>query len=445
VVATASRRLHQGETADITVAYAPGSIEERSGGTVHRRTYADLEVYGGNTPETYGGLDLIPYGTLEAYSDAVIVETINPDLYVRVRQQGPSRDAFHVHRVGLYDSPISWSFSNDGGATWWQAIDVRNDPHGVLIFPAATDASIPGVGRSLRWKANLFREDATINALHIRPWYGNRSRTAEPAHEMDALGPNKSVYDDFPATHRHPMWLPRFNPIEKPPVKEVIVEPFWRNLVPNPGAEGDFPDAWDATGGTITFGDWTGVVPAVPAGADLSAAFILPYPNSSSNPSAAYDAAQNRLRPLIGVSNDFSGAPIPGSPLWGYVLIPGLTNTVDADTEIKVSIVLDDIQQAGFAPYVNLYTGMPNWNPDDWWGDYLTETQAQTTIDGAWTATNGATATYANGVLTLRIGPSTNPNWANLLTTHGEYGVILEFGALQVTGIEFLNIPGGSA
>lgn len=223
VLASTRQVLQAGETRTVSVGYAPGSL-------VERQTYGDLETLVSD-PTTYAELEAYRYYELER-EDGILT-----DVYLRVRQQAPTDDSFHVHRMGLYDSPIAWFFSNDDGETWWQAIDVKNNPHGVLIFPPSDTPEEPGTGRTLRWRARIFSENATINALHIRPWYGTRDRTTARSHGLESLGPNYSMRDQFPATHQHPMWQPRFNPLEK-----IYVEPeppvtFWRNLSINPGAE----------------------------------------------------------------------------------------------------------------------------------------------------------------------------------------------------------------
>lgn len=201
---------------------------------------------------TYGQLEAYRYYELEALSD------IPSDLYVRVRQQGPTDDTFSVHRISLYDSPIAWYFSNDGGTTWWQAIDVRNNPFGVLIFPPSDTPEVPGVGRSLRWRAEVVREGAAIGSLYIRPWYGTRSHTVERSHGLEQIGPNRSVYDDFPATHQHPAWVDTFNPVEHEYAAPALAPGIWRNLTINPSGEGTNEDQWvDVEGGTIDGGyEW---------------------------------------------------------------------------------------------------------------------------------------------------------------------------------------------
>lgn len=246
VVAQSEQRVRAGETEVLTLAYAPDSL-------IDERTYGEVETMV-STPTTYGELETSRYFQLESESE------IPSDVYVRVRQQGPTDDTFSVQRIGLYDSPVAWYFSNDDGATWWQAIDVRNNPHGVLIFPESMTPETPGVGTTLRWRAKTYRENASISAIHIRPWYGSRERTVARAHGLDSLGPNQSLRDVVPATHQHPMWQDVWSPIEHTYTEPVRVAPLWRNLAIMPG--GEWPEAegaagviegWDAEGGTIRF------------------------------------------------------------------------------------------------------------------------------------------------------------------------------------------------
>lgn len=249
VVAFAEKYLQQGEKATIEATYSTTNL-------IVRRTYADVEHLDyvvsveqqaptTDTPQTYEMLEAYTYGEIEA-------ATVQSDLYARVRQQGKTTDSFHVNRLGLYDSPIAWFFSNDNGVTWWQAVGVRNNPNGVLLFPAPPpDADVlPEQGRALLWRVEIYRDGAIVNALHIRPWYGDRSRTVEGAHTMEALGPNTSIYDNMPDTGDHPMWQDRTNFIEHIFTEPTLI-PFWRNLAITPGGEGPSTDGFETSGGVV--------------------------------------------------------------------------------------------------------------------------------------------------------------------------------------------------
>lgn len=233
--ASSQRLLKAGESVTI-------SVKASGSGSMEARTWGDIETM--VTPPTQ-------YGELEGYSyaDLESAEGQAASLYVRVCQRGPSTDSFRVHRIGLYDSPVAWFFSNDDGGSFWQAVAVRNDPHSVLTFPEFFATDDPDMGRTLRWRAKIYRAGATISALHIRPWYGVRGRTIDRAHGMEILGPNRNLRDLLPATHQHPMWQEIFNPIE---TVYVATPPTWRNLMPNPSAEGVVVSSdWTPEGGAI--------------------------------------------------------------------------------------------------------------------------------------------------------------------------------------------------
>ena len=204
---------------------------------------------------TWGFLERFTYGELEeAEGDETGTVT------VRVRQKGASSEEFTVHRIALYDDPIAWSFSVDDGNTWHRAPGVRNEPKGVLMFPEA--------GSDLRWKAQIAKADATITALHIRPWYGSKRAPADYAHDLEYKGSSVSSWDNLPSLPQHPMWKIKNIPVEfvfEPPKP---LEPFWRNLVPNPSGEGSYREQWKVSGGIVRARYFPGVEPGLGGGND---------------------------------------------------------------------------------------------------------------------------------------------------------------------------------
>lgn len=235
VLASSSRLLKAGESIIISArATGPGVMESRTWGEIETMV---------SPPTQYEEMEDYSYSELESTEGAA------SSIYARVVQYGTTNDVFRVHRIGLYDSPIAWFFSNDDGASWWQAVSVRNDPHSVLTFPEFFDTEDPDMGRTLRWRAQTYKSGVSITALHIRPWYGVRGRTIDRAHGMEILGPNLNLRDLYPATHQHPMWRESFNPIEH---VYVPIPPTWRNLVTNPSAEGPADGTeWSPVGGSI--------------------------------------------------------------------------------------------------------------------------------------------------------------------------------------------------
>lgn len=184
VMASHERHLVRGETAVLRAGYSVGTAQEFT-------TYGDLESF------TYGDLEGQRYGELQT-------SPIEGDVFVRVYQTNPSQDEFMVHRLSLFDSPIAWQFSVDGGATWADPMDIRNNPEGVLTFPEHGD--------QLRWRAMVFHPDAEVSALSIRPWYGGLLGSVLRS-STDYVGPNRSVIDDYPDVDHDPLWQQTHDPI----------------------------------------------------------------------------------------------------------------------------------------------------------------------------------------------------------------------------------------
>lgn len=117
----------------------------------------------------------------------------------RVVQRGPTSDKWDIDTISLFADPIVWSFSNDGGFTWFPAYEVRNNPEGVLVFPETLPvislAQKPGT--ALLWKATSYRPGSTISSLAIRPWYGGLMSGIDHRPGLVAASPNKMPYDDY--------------------------------------------------------------------------------------------------------------------------------------------------------------------------------------------------------------------------------------------------------
>lgn len=186
VLAQSGQMLVPGEEAKFYVGYTPGSAHTAL-------TYGDLEALG-----TYQDIEGTSYESHESVA-------IEGDVYVRAAQVLPSNDDFTVTRLSLFDDPILWSLSVDGGATWYDALDVKNDPNGVLTFPES--------GRQLRWRVTAYAPGATVSALAIRPWYAGLLGAQPSGHGIDPVGPNVSPVDRYPPIQRDPMWQQWHQPI----------------------------------------------------------------------------------------------------------------------------------------------------------------------------------------------------------------------------------------
>lgn len=150
-------------------------------------------------PQTPSWAEVTRFGT-ETY-ESTTLDRIGPhtEVAARVVQYGESHDVFYVDALSLYADPIVWSFSRDGGYTFYPAYGIANNPHGVLLFPDSTTAISPGQrpGTALVWKATCYWPHTEINSLVIRPWYGGMASGRTHRVGLSASGPNRMPYDHY--------------------------------------------------------------------------------------------------------------------------------------------------------------------------------------------------------------------------------------------------------
>jgi len=144
------------------------------------------------TLPTYGDLQTLKWADL---TDIEVAQS--RQLSVRVVQSSAGEDTWYVDNISLFEDPIKWEFSNDDGATWWPALDIRNDPNGVLIFPNSL-APVPTDPTGLRWRVTGYRPDLHISALDIRPWYAETVFGIPRREPGVSGGPNIQPTDHYP-------------------------------------------------------------------------------------------------------------------------------------------------------------------------------------------------------------------------------------------------------
>lgn len=200
-----------------------------------RRTYSEVaQAY-----TTYAAMDGITWDDLGSQGGG----TRGVRLTARLVQKGLANASFFADTVSLFEESILWEFSNDGGATWHSAPGIRNNPNGVLLFPAPNDTAYlntyesiegrdpdpnrPTYGqlantrymalehegriaepnrRQLMWRATCARGGQHINALSVRPWYVNQPRGVLSHEGVDVAGPNQALYDHFQPIDFDPRW-----------------------------------------------------------------------------------------------------------------------------------------------------------------------------------------------------------------------------------------------
>lgn len=149
------------------------------------------------------------------WGDLVAQQAVNTDpIEVRVVQKAASGDTWYMDTLSLFNDPIVWEFSNDGGLHWSVALDIRNNPKGVLIFPPpATGASNPNPPQNkLAWRVTAYGPGAWISHLVVRPWYQGLTRGVPARTAASQQGPNVNPYDHYPPIEQDP----RFQVWNKP-------------------------------------------------------------------------------------------------------------------------------------------------------------------------------------------------------------------------------------
>lgn len=120
---------------------------------------------------------------------------------VRLTQTGADSDTVLIDSLAMFYDPITWEVSSDGGAHWFGVADIRNNPAGVLVFPAGDS------GTALMWRASCDAPGVSISAVALRPWYELRAGGVRPQPPGIPSGPLLSPSDHFGPIEDDPMWL----------------------------------------------------------------------------------------------------------------------------------------------------------------------------------------------------------------------------------------------
>lgn len=136
--------------------------------------------------------------TYDQMTSRASVQT-NPRLRAELAQHGESTDSWTVDTLSMYVDPILWYFSTDGGSVWYPALDIRNNPNGVLMFPpSVTVTDIQQMpGKLLMWKAVSYAPQTHISSLVIRPWYAGMLSAVTNNVGLANGGPNAMPYDHY--------------------------------------------------------------------------------------------------------------------------------------------------------------------------------------------------------------------------------------------------------
>jgi hypothetical protein len=137
------------------------------------------------------------------------VTPLGATVTAQVVQKESTTDSWGVDNLSVFDDAITWQFSNDGGASWHDAYDTRNNPHGAITFPAPAS----GHGTQLMWRVSGYRAGLVIAGLSIRPWYQTWPRGIPPRPAGIGHGPNVSPSDHYTDVEDDPRWQMSSGPV----------------------------------------------------------------------------------------------------------------------------------------------------------------------------------------------------------------------------------------
>jgi hypothetical protein len=208
---------------------APLYLQLLDGATGMVIAEAEQSVAGGSVTEWYAGFTVgqvsvstndwtAVQGDYPDWSDLEGLAWSEPDTTVtplgqtvtaQVIQKQSTTDFWGVDNISVFDDALTWQFSNDGGASWQDAYDIRNNPRGALVFPAPAS----GQGTQLMWRVTGYRPGLVISGLVIRPWYQTWPRGIPPRPAGIGHGPNMSPADQYTSVENDPRWQMSSGPV----------------------------------------------------------------------------------------------------------------------------------------------------------------------------------------------------------------------------------------
>lgn len=143
--------------------------------------------------------DVTQHGTA-TFDQASRFYTLTPRHFkARMVQRTPGLDVWSMDTLSMFADPIVWSFSNDGGANFYNAFDIKNNPDGVLLFPDQPANAPTNAGKQLVWRVVSYDANATVSSLVIRPWYAGLLSGITHRVGLSAGGPNVMPFDHYPS------------------------------------------------------------------------------------------------------------------------------------------------------------------------------------------------------------------------------------------------------
>ncbi|MFI0967055.1 poly-gamma-glutamate hydrolase family protein [Streptomyces sp. NPDC021080] len=159
------------------------------------------------------------------------------DVRVRVVQEGSSGTGqWLVDSLTIFNDPLVWEVSRDGGVTWHEMVGIRNNPRGVFIFPDLPPEDRTG-GTQLRWRVTGYSAGLSVSSMVLRPWYATLSGAVPYLDTLQAAGAATSLADYYPPVESDPLFQGWQQPI---PQEWWLAARQW--ALQNYGSTGPLPD-----------------------------------------------------------------------------------------------------------------------------------------------------------------------------------------------------------
>ena len=135
------------------------------------------------------------------------------DVRARVIQQGrEGTGSWHMDSLAIFNDPIIWEISRDGGVNWHEMLDIRNNPRGVFLFPDLPSTDRSG-GTQLRWRVTGYAPDLSVSSVVLRPWYATLTGAVPYQDTLQAAGAASSLADYYPPVDSDPLFRGWQHPI----------------------------------------------------------------------------------------------------------------------------------------------------------------------------------------------------------------------------------------
>lgn len=164
--------------------------------------WSQVEVLPDAVQNTWTEMEAI--GTWNDVSQGEVTRDIY-DVQVQLFQDQATSDVWYADNISIFNDPIMWEFSRDGGQTFWPVWDIKNDPNGVFLFPDG-DQQSPTGGSSLVWRVTGAAPDLNVSALQIRPWFDSVMMGMPAKYTVQKGGPNLTPLDQNPDVSDDPMF-----------------------------------------------------------------------------------------------------------------------------------------------------------------------------------------------------------------------------------------------